>query len=293
MIKIFTGPTSNDEVSQFVFNDGSVNVKIATRDIDISIEKVFILAQLNSPIDQMALVLTVNAIRQISPTVKIFCFMPFVPYGRQDSVFVPGEANGMMAWAELVNSLRFETVFVLDPHSNAFAFLDRCSCVDIIDLMKYIDEDSVKPFMRRIFDDENAVIVSPDAGANKKSLKLCKEFGLTEMIRADKAREPSTGKILETIVYGDVKNKTCVIVDDIADGGATFVYLARELKAKGAEKVILFVTHGLFTKGLGVFEGLIDEVHTTGSVVREVHENDASYTGTFTVHVPNIVDLIF
>lgn len=291
MINVFTTSTSSSEVSQFVFNDGSVNVKVVNSDINIHTGNVVILAQLNSAVDQMALVMTVNAIRQISPAVEITCFMPFVPYGRQDSVFVPGEANGMMAWAGLVNSLRFKTVFVLDPHSNAFAFLDRCSCIDIVELMEYLDARTDYSFIKEAFS-EGAILVSPDAGANKKSLKLCKEFGIKDMVRADKAREPSTGKILETIVYGDVRGKDCVIIDDIADGGATFIYLAKELKAKGANKVTLFVTHGLFTKGLGVFEGVIDEIHTTGSVVREVYENDASYTGTFTVHLPDIARLI-
>jgi len=62
-----------------------------------------------------------------------------------------------------------------------------------------------------------------------------------------------------------LEGRTAIITDDICDGGYTFIKVAEQLKAKGASKVILFVTHGIFSKGLGVFDGLIDHVFTTDS----------------------------
>ena len=62
-----------------------------------------------------------------------------------------------------------------------------------------------------------------------------------------------------------LEGRTAIITDDICDGGYTFIKVAEQLKAKGASKVILFVTHGIFSKGLDVFEGLIDHVYTTTS----------------------------
>ena len=59
--------------------------------------------------------------------------------------------------------------------------------------------------------------------------------------------------------------RIAVITDDICDGGYTFIKVAEQLKAKGADKVVLFVTHGIFAKGLDVFDGLIDHVFTTDS----------------------------
>jgi ribose-phosphate pyrophosphokinase len=56
-----------------------------------------------------------------------------------------------------------------------------------------------------------------------------------------------------------------VITDDICDGGMTFIHVAQRLKALSAERVVLFVTHGIFSKGLGVFDGLIDHFYTTDS----------------------------
>jgi ribose-phosphate pyrophosphokinase len=110
------------------------------------------------------------------------------------------------------------------------------------------------------------VLVSPDAGANKKTFEVAKYFS-TNFIRADKLRDLTTGQIKETIVYADdLTGKTAVILDDICDGGRTFIELAKVLKAKGAAKVILFVTHGIFSAGLDpLFAGGIDAIWTTDS----------------------------
>jgi ribose-phosphate pyrophosphokinase len=61
----------------------------------------------------------------------------------------------------------------------------------------------------------------------------------------------------------------CLIVDDICDGGATFVALARKLREAGAIEVSLFVTHGIFSKGKDL-EG-IDNIYTTGSFTGKVY----------------------
>jgi len=82
---------------------------------------------------------------------------------------------------------------------------------------------------------------------------------------ASKHRNVNTGKIINTSVHGDVKNKTCVICDDIIDGGATFIILADLLKKMGANKVYLIVTHGFFTKQYDVLKN-IDGIYTTDSI---------------------------
>lgn len=92
-------------------------------------------------------------------------------------------------------------------------------------------------------------MISPDAGANKKTLEMAKFLGHNNFIRADKIRNVKTGSIEHTAVYGCVKDKDCLIVDDICDGGATFIALAERLKFGDAKSVSLYVTHGIFSKG--------------------------------------------
>jgi ribose-phosphate pyrophosphokinase len=74
-----------------------------------------------------------------------------------------------------------------------------------------------------------------------------------------------TGQITSMSFDADVKGKSIVIVDDIIDGGATFIGLAAELRARGAKKLTLCVTHGVFSKGHEAIANTFDAVYTTNS----------------------------
>ena len=104
-----------------------------------------------------------------------------------------------------------------------------------------------------------------DAGAEKRVWNIAKEINAHDVILASKIRNVETGKIIHTSINGDVKGKTCIIIDDIIDGGATFIYLAQLLKKNGANKVYLIVSHGIFSKGLDVLKDL-DGIYTTDSI---------------------------
>jgi ribose-phosphate pyrophosphokinase len=110
-------------------------------------------------------------------------------------------------------------------------------------------------------------LISPDAGSNKKIFDLAKSIGYEgEIIRCDKLRDISTGKIIETVVYKDNLNgKDCIIIDDICDGGRTFIELAKSLKQKNCSKVYLVVTHGIFSAGFKVLNEYIDGTFCTNS----------------------------
>lgn len=266
----------SNEVNQFVFNDGSVQVTATSPIPPESVVEIVIITSPMSPQDQMALIMTVGALRDEYIGVPITLYMPFTPYGRQDAVFIPGQANAMKVWAGVINSMDFYKVIVVDPHSNAVAHIDRCKVLDIVDVLKGCPKFSETLFTK--------TLVSPDAGANKKCHKVAKEFGISDMLRADKARELSTGNIIETELFGNASDKDCVIIDDICDGGMTFIKLAEKLKAEGALRITLFVTHGIFSKGLSVFEGLIDEIHTTDTIPRLYTLPSDGYTGKVVVH---------
>lgn len=274
-------------VKQFVFNDGSVNVELEnpSRSIHV-ISNIIIKANMKSPTDQMALVMIVNALRLQFPKARLSLYMPFTPYGRQDAMFCKGQANAMKAWADIINSLKFAEVTVVDPHSIAVSHLDNCTVVDVCDLLKsvcYTPSYRISKLLNSVRYRPEVALVSPDAGANKKAHKIAEKFGFQQLVRADKARDLATGNILETEVYGDVEGKTCVIMDDICDGGATFIALGNALRAKGASKVILYVTHGIFSKGLSVFNGIIDEIYTTDTWEHEDTSYQEGYTGIYEV----------
>ena len=122
------------------------------------------------------------------------------------------------------------------------------------------------------------LLISPDVGSNKQTAELAKYFNHERFVRADKLRNLSTGEIIETIVYGDVSGKTVTIPDDICVGGRTFTELAKVLKTKGAAKINLFITHGIFSNGVKtLFDNGIDKVFTTNtyrtSIPNDANEN--------------------
>ena len=103
--------------------------------------------------------------------------------------------------------------------------------------------------------DSDPVVVIPDAGATKKAYTW---LDGRRVVQASKRRDPATGKLSGFSVPdvdsegNSIAGRPCIIVDDICDGGGTFLGLAAELQAAGAGPLTLAVTHGLFTKGTEV-----------------------------------------
>jgi ribose-phosphate pyrophosphokinase len=185
--------------------------------------------------------------------------MPYVPFSRQDRKNAIGESFSLAVFCNLINSLNFFQVVVHDPHSDVTpALLNNCFVRE--------QHTMLKPILDKNLGAQPFYLVSPDAGALKKIYKLAKMFDNNRMIgviECGKKRDTSTGDITGTVIYRTqplVPQVPCVMIDDICDGGRTFVELGKALKAKGAERVHLYVTHGFFTKGLDVFNGIVDVV---------------------------------
>jgi len=143
-------------------------------------------------------------------------------------------------------------------------------------------------------DQSKLVIVSPDAGAMKRTLKFAQFYNqdivddeeVIPVVMADKVRDVVNGKITSTTVHikdHEIKGKTCLIYDDICDGGMTFIKLAEQLRLHGAEKVILAVPHGIFSKGFRVLADVIDQIITT-----DVFDYDDNIEGNLVVNVQKV-----
>ena len=184
--------------------------------------------------------------------------LPYVPFSRQDRCNAPGEAFSLAVFAKLINSLGFRQVLIHDPHSDVTpALIDRCTVIEQAKLLyPLIRGHATNPFY----------LVSPDAGAIKKTYKLAQELDDARcrgVIEAGKIRDTNTGAISGTVVHADYLSGIYdyYVVDDICDGGRTFIELAKVLKEKGAVRIHLVVTHGFFTKGREVLEDLFTSIH--------------------------------
>ena len=263
------GPGNMDVITSSVFNGGEVNIRIAGT---VS-RRVLITLRANSSDDIMKLLMATDAIKTLArknntvPNINVF--MPYLPYARQDYETKSGEALAIKVFADLINSQNYSSVRIFDCHSDVGPAVIN-NCINI----------NNHEFVRGVLADKtNYVIVSPDSGAFKKVQKLCDAIGYKDTpVLCNKVRT-GNGTIAKTVVSeNDFCGKDVYIIDDICDGGRTFISLAEELRKRNVGKVYLIVSHGIFSHGIDPIErGGIAGVFTTDSF-RVIEDRYVTYT---------------
>ena len=243
-------------IESFNFPAGETHVRLPSTDIN---EFVKIEAQLICSDDVMQLLLTVDALRRIKSDVKINLHIPYFPYARQDRVCNFGEALSVKVMANLINSLNCDRVTIVDPHSDVTpALLNNCSVITQSEVI-------VNSFLYDRIIKQNWALISPDAGANKKIHQLAEKLSSKnfqpDIFYGAKVRDTQTGKITSTKFTGNVKNRKVLIVDDICDGGRTFIELGKILQKQQAQSIYLYVTHGIFSQGLDILKLYFDQIY--------------------------------
>lgn len=234
--------------NSFQFSGGEWHIRLD--DSFPILSGITIRAHLTNSDEILKLFLLTDALRRKYPSVAIRLVCPYLPYARQDRVCNPGEAFSLKLMCSLLNNMKYEKIELWDVHSDVSTAL--------------LDNVTITPcttFIGNISPLADKVLVSPDAGATKKVLNVAKHYSLP-MYEAGKVRDTKTGEIVSSVYYGPhIGNKDFLIVDDICDGGKTFIELAKILKQNTSGKVELYVTHGIFSKGLGIFNNLIDHIY--------------------------------
>lgn len=244
---------SEIDVQSMTFSGGEVQVRaLVTR----SHADYLICADLRDTHGVMELLLVTDALRR-QGVKRLILEMRYLPYARQDRVCASGEALSLKVFADLINAQRYDKVTVWDCHSDVGTAL--------INNLDHIDQSCLAlPTALAL---EGCVLVAPDSGALKKVMSLAKK-SFRDFVRADKTRNPSTGAIDGTVVYSEhVGDRNFLIVDDICDGGRTFIELAKALRPLTSGEIYLYVTHGIFSAGLNVFDGVIDRVYVANPFV--------------------------
>lgn len=264
-----------NEVSykMFTFKGGEPHIKIDSHTVWYSRfpsqmgDEITITQRIESFNDFGILLVATDALKRLIPNVKLHLFLPYFPGARQDRVMVVGEPLTVKIYSDLINNIGFDSVTILDPHSDVTPAL--LNNVKVIENHKF-----VLNVLKDLYPQTNAkmpILISPDAGANKKVLNLAKYLSILntlDIVKCDKTRNVKTGEITNFEVYAsDLKNRDCIIVDDICDGGGTFLGLIDELKNfHGAGNVYLVVSHGIFSRGLDELTSKFSGIYTTDSV---------------------------
>ncbi|WP_462251195.1 ribose-phosphate diphosphokinase [Ekhidna sp.] len=245
----------------FTFNGGEPHIKIKEELKDCS--EVMITARVKTFNDFGFVLVAVDALKRMKVQ-SIQLTLPYFPGARQDRIMISGEPLTVKVYADLINTLKLDKVIVFDPHSEVTpALLDNVEVIHNYDFVGEVLEDY-----------EDAVLIAPDGGALKKIYSTSKYLGGIPVVECGKSRDVKTGELSGFKVYeDDLKGKTCIVVDDICDGGGTFIGLAKELKKKNAGDLILAVSHGIFSHGFEDLLSLYKEVFTTDSFSTVKQEN--------------------
>ena len=252
----------NEEIAyqSISFSGGERHVQLLANEAE-DVREVDLQANISSSDDILDLLLLVNALRnQFGSELKVNLELPYLPYARQDRVCAPGQAFSLEVFAQLVRTIRPANIVTWDCHSDVGLRLVDAVNVAPADIILSDVE------LTKLLQQESTVLVCPDKGAIPRCTNIQRALGLEQLVYCEKKRDPLTGRIVNTeVMIDDLSGKCAVVTDDICDGGFTFIKIAQQLREKNVAKVFLFVTHGIFSKGIEVFDGLVDEVITTNS----------------------------
>lgn len=270
------------EISRFPDGQQSIRILEHSYNTFYSLKEqptpVIIKSRLNSFQDLELIICANQALKEIGvKSVKLY--IPYCIGGRSDRKFQEGGINYIKTViAPILNSQNFDEVRIMDPHSDV---LEAC----INNFVKINNDKLILMALKSILNEDNDVsnicLVSPDAGAYKKIFDVAKKFGIDKIITATKVRDIKTGKILHTeIPTLDQHNKLkYIIVDDICDGGRTFIELAKAIHgSRPTAEVYLVVTHGIFSNGLYELSKEITKIYSTNSVKEIEADSYSDYT---------------
>ncbi len=234
-------------------------------------------SRLNNFLDLEILICACASLRSLGVK-EIHLYTPMFLGQRSDRRFEEGGNNYLKdVICPIINSLRFESVTVLDPHSNVLeACLNNFKSISNLDLVKWattklIWEGKTSGFLGEILT-KNSILISPDAGASHKIYKLAEQIGYKgDIITCSKERD-SEGKLTKCMVPTSFNHvgKDFILVDDLIDGGITFINIAKELKRQfegsaTKNRIFLIVTHGIFSKGFEELSKYFDGIYCTNS----------------------------
>lgn len=230
-----------------MYPDGQPHV-IVTLD---GYEEVRVVTPIRNPLELFNLAAASNAIDGMG-SVKRELVIPYLMGARSDRHQLHGDSCDLKVVADIINSLGFAAVHLFDPHSNA--------ATELIHHSKAHNNSKLV----EAYNMPDAVLICPDDGAREKVKNYADWNDSIEQIAfCEKVRDPNTGRITLKLLDPSVcEGRNCVIIDDICDGGATFLAIAQQAKAK---HMTLIVSHGIFSKGLDALKPHFNHIITSDS----------------------------
>ena len=219
------------------FSDGEIYIEINE---NIRGNSIFVIQSVSSPANDnlMELLLCIDALKRSSAK-NITAVIPYFGYARQDRKVVPRTSISAKLVSNLITKAGADRVVTIDLHAGQIqGFFD-------IPVDNLFATPIFARHVRKKIKNKNIICVAPDVGGTERARALGK-FLHAGLAIIDK-RRPAPGRSEVMNVIGNVKGKTCIIVDDIIDSGGTIVNAAYALTERGAKEVHVYVTHGVLS----------------------------------------------
>lgn len=240
------------------FPDGQRDLFIDETHVEEA-DDIEIVSRFNSFSDLELISCAANALRNKCVTSISLC-IPYLLGARSDRKFASGGVSYLVqVIAPVLNSFGFKRISCMDVHSNVAA-----ACI-----RNLVNISSLKFITDILKDKKNYVLVCPDAGAHERVYNAAKALHYSkDVVICSKKRDASTGRIISTDIGGlvDIQREDVYIVDDICDGGNTFIQISKKMILLNPGKINLIVTHGIFSAGVQELSKYFNKIYCTNSV---------------------------
>ena len=267
------------DASLRTFNDREIFVEINE---NIRGNSIFVIQSVSSPANDnlMELLLCIDALKRSSAK-NITAVIPYFGYARQDRKVVPRTSISAKLVSNLIAKAGADRVVTVDLHAGQIqGFFD-------IPVDNLFATPIFARHVKKKIKTKNLICIAPDVGGTERARALGKLLNVGLAI-VDK-RRPKAGQSQVMNIIGDVRGKTCIIVDDIIDSGGTIVNAAAALKKRGAKDVHVYVTHGVLSGGA---ENKIKKSNIKNLVITDTIDNAAKVKNIKNIEVLTISNLV-
>lgn len=206
-------------------------------------QEVYLVKSIEAPVDTQVLQLSfiVDALNRAGAD-KVVGVIPYIPYMRADHVFRTGEAVPLEIVIKIIEISGLNSIIIIDPHSIKIPEMFKIDTHDLSALGLFAEKIlEIEP------NKQNITIVSPDMGGLRRLDLLDELLGGVNKVHVNKDRDYETGVVKVAEYEGEIRGK-CFIVDDIISTGKTITQAVDTLVSNGAEEVIVFATHPVFSE---------------------------------------------
>jgi ribose-phosphate pyrophosphokinase len=241
-------PLAKAEVIHFQNSECKVTIQE-----DVHDEVCYVIQTTSNPTDAnyMELFFYSDALKR-SGARKVIAVIPYFGYARQNIQHRPGECISLHIMIRFLESVGFDAIYTFDLHDEASAgvFSVPFKNLSAIPLMG----EKIKEYIGSEFSRDGVVVVSPDQGGIERARELGEYFfgddNFDSATVNKKRDEDHAHQSAALVLYGDVKGKTAIIVDDVATSGRTIMHAAKLCLENGAKRVLVAVTHHDLSPGV-------------------------------------------